>query len=116
MSLKPTSIPEIECFDSNGNKKVLDVGDTAVIPILTKTDEGVLSDPATLVVDIQPRGSAKTTYTWNVDTELVRSDIGTFELRHPITVGAIHLVRAITTGAVPAAEPAYFKVRPQPIV
>lgn len=107
-----------EVPDITVDGQTFDVGDVARITILTYADDGeggdVLANPSALVVQVQPTGSAVVTYTYGTDPELTRTTTGTYVLRHLITAGVKHQVRAVTTGNA-GAEPGFFDVRPSNI-
>lgn len=103
--MSSTAVPDILV-----SGEFIDVGDVAQITILTKNASAVLTDPSSLVVKVQPLGGSVVTYTYGTDAQLTKSSTGTYLLKHPVTAGTRHHVRAITTGDA-GAEPGFFDAR-----
>lgn len=90
---------------------VYDVGDSLVSKV-TFLQDGVAIDPATVIFEWRWSTSpTATTWTYGVDPEVVRVDIGTYEASVPLTQAGFLLFGWRSSGP-SAARQGYARVRP----
>ena len=96
-----------------------DIGDRVRLGIAIQDLESVgapLVDPDQLVFTMRSPDGTLTTWTYGVDEQFVKDDVGLYHVNWTVVQRGNHWSRFVASGNVGAAEELGFKVRPSKVV
>jgi hypothetical protein len=87
-----------------------DIGDLVTVSAEFRDADGALADPTTVVCKIKDGAGTETSYTYGIDDELVKDEVGLYHLDVSIEISGTFYYRFRGTGAAQAAEEGEFEV------
>lgn len=89
-----------------------DIGDRVRLTArFTDAITGLLSDPTVITLRTRPPVGATTTYTYGLDTKIVKDDVGVYHADVDVTASGSWSYKWAGTGAIVAAEESTFFAR-----